>query len=161
MCDPGKSCANGTDCTDDPYLCPTGPAECYARLTDTCNPACEPSRCGDRYTDPDGMNNQGGDYDDEECDEGSYCNDFVTDCSRDPSICPGGIFECRPRLKNGCSGYCSDASCGDGTLDINGLDDLVLTEDDEQCDDSNTAAGDGCSSTCTVEFCGDGYRDAN
>ncbi len=119
VCDPGKSCENGTDCTDDPFLCPTGPAECYARITDTCNPACEPSRCGDRYIDPDGMNNQGGDYDDEECDEGSYCNDFVTDCSRDPSICPGGIFECRPRLKNGCSGFCSDASCGDGTLDIN------------------------------------------
>ncbi len=30
--------------------------------------------------------------------------------------------------------------CGDGTID-----------DDEDCDDSNTADGDGCSATCTVE----------
>lgn len=46
--------------------------------------------------------------------------------------------------------------CGDGILDENGRDNILGTEDDEQCDDGNTVSGDGCSSTCKTEFCGDG-----
>ena len=40
--------------------------------------------------------------------------------------------------------------CGDGFID-----------DNETCDDNNTANGDGCSSTCQIQaYCGDGSVDA-
>ena len=69
-------------------------------MTNNCNPSCEASRCGDRYVDIDGVDaSPTANYDDETCDVGSYCNNG-TDCTRDPSICANGAFECRPRALN-------------------------------------------------------------
>jgi cysteine-rich repeat protein len=43
--------------------------------------------------------------------------------------------------------YVTTEVCGNG-----------IEEGDEECDDSNTVAGDGCSAECVEEFCGDGIR---
>lgn len=138
-------------------ICPT---ECRPHLTNNCNPSCESSRCGDRYVDPDGVDNNIGNYDDESCDEGSYCNNG-NDCTRDASVCANGLFECNPRSLNGCSSTCTAGACGDGDLDYDGADNILGTDDDEECDDGNLVNGDGCSSNCSHEYCGDGYRDSN
>lgn len=130
-------------------------------MVNNCNSSCEVSRCGDRYLDTNGIDETPAvTYDDEACDLGSYCNNG-TDCSRSPSLCANGQFECRPRSLNGCSPTCKLGSCGDGYVDPNGADDIYDTIDDEKCDDSNLTNGDGCSSTCKTEYCGDGYRDSN
>lgn len=41
--------------------------------------------------------------------------------------------------------------CGDGVIDVNGIDEIFGTFDDEQCDDGNTVSGDGCSFVCKSE----------
>lgn len=46
-------------------------------------------------------------------------------------------------------------SCGDGTLDPDGVDDIEDNNDDEFCDDGNHNNGDGCTSLCQLEYCGD------
>lgn len=88
----------------------------------------------------------------EECDEGSYCDD-MTECTSDPSICPG---ECRPRFVDQCTNTCEFTYCGDTVVQAPNYD-----GDTEECDDGNDDFGDGCTPTCTVEFCGDGLRDIN
>ena len=45
--------------------------------------------------------------------------------------------------------------------DTNGIDNILGTVDDEQCDDGNNVNGDSCSSTCKHEYCGDGWVDAD
>lgn len=134
--------------------------ECSPRLIDNCNPSCEASRCGDAYIDPDGIDNTAGTYDDESCDEGSFCNDG-TECTHDSSVCAGGDFECKARAFNSCTPFCTAGTCGDNYLDMDGPDDILGTADDEECDDGNIYNGDGCSMSCTIEHCGDGYPDSN
>lgn len=46
-------------------------------------------------------------------------------------------------------------------MDLDGPDNILGNEDDEECDDGNTVHGDGCSETCTNEFCGDGFVDTD
>jgi cysteine-rich repeat protein len=157
-CDEWSQCDNGVSCTNNPWLCP---GECRPRMTNNCNPSCEASSCGDRYVDVDGIDaSPTANYDDETCDVGSYCNNG-TDCTRDPSICANGAFECRPRALNWCSPTCTQGTCGDGAFDPDGPDNTFWTPDDEQCDDGNLQNGDSCSANCREEYCGDGYRDSN
>ena len=156
-CDEWKFCDDMTPCTADPTICP---GQCRPRLVDTCNPSCEASRCWDGYIDGDGIDNIAWNYDDETCDERSYCDDG-TDCTRDPSICWWGYGSCKARLINDCNEFCTAGSCGDGTLDVNGNDNILWTPDDEECDDGNPYNGDGCSTSCRAEYCGDGYVDPN
>jgi len=51
------------------------------------------------------------------------------------------------------------ASCGDGTLDPDGTDNIEENDDDEYCDDGNSNNGDGCTSLCQLEYCGDAITD--
>lgn len=41
-------------------------------------------------------------------------------------------------------------------MDLDGLDNISGTADDEECDDGNNTNGDWCSDTCKNAFCGDG-----
>ncbi len=99
---------------------------------------CALSTCGDGYEDSDGVNDQYGDFDDEFCDEGKYC-DNGTPCTNNPEVCQTGPSECTTRLINGCGELCGMASCGDGTLDPDGVDNIEENNDDEFCDDGNSA----------------------
>jgi hypothetical protein len=92
-CDEGRFCDDGTNCTADSSICPS---ECQPRFVDGCNPACEPSICGDGYVNTLGADEILGTSDDEVCDPGSFCANG-DDCSRDPDICPTGATECLPR----------------------------------------------------------------
>lgn len=46
LCDTGRSCNDGTDCTDDPWICP---GECVARYVGLCTNNCDIGICGDGY----------------------------------------------------------------------------------------------------------------
>jgi cysteine-rich repeat protein len=125
-----------------------------------CPNGCDESRCGDGYIDPNGIDNVSSTFDDEACDNGSYCNNG-TDCTADATICANWLFECRPRSFNGCSASCTMWACGDGALDVNGGNNILWDGDDESCDDGNVVNGEWCNSACQREYCGDGYRDSN
>jgi cysteine-rich repeat protein len=130
---------------------------------DGCSALCQTRYCGDGITHPD----RG-----EECDDGVNTAQYGTasaGCSvgcKAPGFCGDGVrqyFHERcddgptgvpPQLRagDGCDLTCQrESTCGNGSLEF-----------DEQCDDSNTVAGDDCSATCTVEpavDCGDGLVD--
>lgn len=158
QCDEGRRCSDGTDCTDDSSLCPW---DCEPRFVGSCNPWCRTSECGDRYIDPDGQDNVLYTQDDETCDEGKYCANWV-ECTLDASVCPTGELECFPRNINGCNVACVDAICGDWEIDQNGADNLPNTPDDEECDEGNNNSLTGsCTPTCKKTFCGDGIWHPN
>jgi len=46
QCDPGSFCDDGTECTDDPSLCPS---ECQPRDSAYCTDTCVYPYCGDSY----------------------------------------------------------------------------------------------------------------
>lgn len=91
---------------------------------------------------------------DEQCDDGSFCNDG-TDCTGTGStVCSGiGDEECRPRdgIGNNCSALClnENAVCGNTLIEVG-----------EECDDGNLNDGDGCNSSCEVETCGNKILEA-
>lgn len=96
----------------------------------------------------------------EECDAWSFCDDLVTRCDDNPSICPWWPARCQPRYINWCTPFCQ-LWCGDGVIDANWLDGLPGTSDDEECDDGNGNDGDGCTNVCLRPFCGDGVHTLN
>jgi len=106
----GSFCNDGTDCTRDSSLCPSGAFECNPRSLGNCSPSCSAGTCGDDYTDVNGPDNILGTLDDEECDDGNMYNG------------------------DGCSNTCKREHCGDGYPDSNGPDNIVNTDDDEECD---------------------------
>lgn len=147
-CDEGRFCADWLSCTDDISLCPF---TCATQFMDWCNPACDPSTCGDGYVDSVWADAMTWTNDDEQCDPGKYCADW-RECTRDPSICLTGPEECQPMPTSTCSPTCVLLSCGDGYYD---------STTGEQCDDGNNIQGDWCSANCIQEYCGDGIIDAN
>jgi cysteine-rich repeat protein len=164
LCDEWRSCEDGTDCTDNPRICP---GECNTRFVNWCAADCTFGYCGDLSVDSDGANNIADDSDDEQCDPGKFCPNGVP-CSHNESLCPGA---CEVKFTPTCTEHCKSTYCGDGFVDLDGVDDDVLTtHDNEQCDDGNGLSGDGCSSTCLLEAiegcvgtdcsstCGDGIK---
>ena len=110
----------------------------------------EPSRCGDRFTDPGSS---------EECDDGTdnsdvrpnacrincvraHCGDRVVDTGE---ACDDGD----PADDDGCSLNCTLPACGNGVVDASL---------GETCDDGNLVDDDGCDSNCTATGCGNGIR---
>lgn len=158
VCDEWRSCADGRDCTQDPWLCPS---ECEVRLVDNCTPSCTISACWDAVVDSAWIDNVLGTYDDEQCDPWSYCLSTWEECGANPWQCPWWVQACKLRQTASCTPACSYGGCGDGYVDLDGLDDVLETEDDEACDLWDIVNGDGCSSTCQMEFCGDGLVDAD
>jgi cysteine-rich repeat protein len=159
QCDEWRFCDNGTSCTDNPWICP---GECKTRSTDTCTVDCSYGMCGDWYTDNNWSNNTSGDSDDEQCDPGKFCSNGIP-CSHDESLCP---WSCEVRFTTTCTQFCKITYCGDGYVDLDGVDDNYNTVyDNEQCDDWNNRYGDGCSPTCLLEWtdglhCWDGIKQA-
>ncbi len=163
LCDTWRSCDDGTDCTTNPWICP---GQCQTRFTAWCAPDCSYWYCGDLTVDGDGANNIADDSDDEQCDPGKFCPNGIP-CSHDESLCPGA---CEVTFTPTCTQYCKTTYCGDGFVDLDGVDELLeTTYDNEQCDDGNWINGDGCSATCVLESdmcggsdceqtCGDGTK---
>lgn len=88
--------------------------------------------CGDQVVDADGGNDIPGDGDDEVCDPGSFCPNGVP-CNHNSALCPG---QCLPAWTPTCTAECAAPYCGDGYVDLDGLDNDVDTLDDnEECDD--------------------------
>lgn len=101
--------------------------------------------------DEDGVDNIAGTSDDEQCDPGKFCPNGIP-CSHDESLCPGA---CEVTFTPTCTEHCKLTYCGDGFVDLDGVDDLLeTTHDNEQCDDGNGVDGDGCSSNCLLESLG-------
>lgn len=75
-------------------------------------------------------------------------------CTSDAE-CPKKV-QCEIQNSDGCNEFCQVETCGDGTFDPDGRDNIAGTGDDEECDDHNNITGDGCTSTCEKESCGDG-----
>ncbi|MDP2670666.1 MAG: DUF4215 domain-containing protein [bacterium] len=112
---------------------------------DRCTSSCKLSYCGDGTLNiPQG----------EQCDTGSFCTDGTTNCTANPSICPGGPAACQPRYVNGCTPTCQ-LGCGNGIVDPDGIDDVLGNADDEECDDTNLNDRDACTNTCKRPVCGD------
>lgn len=56
---------------------------------------------------------------------------------------------------DGCTSVCTSETCGDGFVDIDGVDDTIGNSDDEACDDANEIDTDGCTHLCDLTYCGD------
>lgn len=159
QCDEWRYCDNGTTCTDNPWICP---GECKTRATDLCSTDCTYWSCGDGITDTNWSNNLSWDSDDEMCDPGKFCPNGIP-CTHDESLCP---WSCEVRFTTTCTQFCKLTYCGDGYVDLDGVDDDIGTVyDNEYCDDGNNRYGDGCSPTCLLEStewlsCGDGIKQA-
>lgn len=156
VCDEWRSCEDGRDCTADPTICAS---ECEVRLVDNCTPSCSLSACWDGVTDSEWVDNIPWTYDDEQCDSGSSCVSTWESCSTNSAVCPEWVAECQVKQTLSCTPSCSYWGCGDGFVDLDGLDGLLETDDDEWCDLWDLVDGDGCSSSCQLEFCGDGLTD--
>jgi len=89
---------------------------------------------------------------DEECDNGTQCEDGTTPCDDDGDCTGIGDELCRPRNGDGCSANCltetGNEVCGNGILEAG-----------EACDDGNPNDSDGCDSNCRSENCGNGTLD--
>lgn len=157
VCDEWRSCADGTDCTTNPSICPD---ECEVRFVDSCNQNCKESYCGDWYTDTDGIDNDLWTNDDEQCDGWMYCSDTGEECTNNTSLCPQ---TCAKVVTESCNTECKLLTCWDWFVDIAWSDGIVWNWDiwEEQCDDENSIDGDGCNSSCQLEHCGDWYRDTD
>ena len=71
-------------------------------------------------------------------------------CNHNSALCPG---QCLPAWTPTCTAECAAPYCGDGYVDLNGLDnDMDTLDDNEECDDGNSLGGDNCSPTCTIEI---------
>ena len=145
--------------------------------------------CGDGNVDTweecDDGNTANGDGCDEFCQEEEtgcqvsveICNGEDDDCDGlidewlncDEAVCGDGNIDAWEECDDGntangdgCNATCGVEFCGDGYLDISGIDNIIWNSDDEECDDGNATNGDGCSEFCEVEdtpVCGDGNVD--
>ena len=152
-CDPGKHCANGVSCTK-PSDCVDG-SECSTRDTTSCWASCNFRVCGDKIAEEKGPDGIAGNADDEECDNGRFCVDNVTDCTGSPSKCKGiGDGSCRTINTKDCWANCKSRLCGDKIVEQNGSDGIAGNADDEECDPGKTCAnGADCT---TNRICSDG-----
>jgi len=99
---------------------------------DGCTEACEITTCGDGV-----VQNPNGVWDPEACDDGN------TDDADD------------------CTNTCTLPTCWDGITQVDGLDGIAWTADDEACDDGqNGIDTDGCNDACLLTMCGDGIVQA-
>jgi len=119
-----------------------------------CNDDCKGGQgCGDGAIDKDANG-----VPTEQCDDGNMLDD--DDCVQcsfarcgDNAVNVNGVNkeQCDPAVDFGetvdCNIDCTNASCGDGKLN--------LTRG-EQCDDQNTVDQDACKNDCTINYCGDG-----
>ncbi len=120
---------------------------------DLCTDDCKSAVCGDGHT-------QG--VAGEQCDDGGVCSDDINVActTADVSGCvdPNSAV-CLPVSGDGCSEFCQPERCGDGVLDLNGIDnDITTLDDNEECDDGAQSNGDGCDANCKLEACGDGIQ---
>lgn len=181
QCDDGSVCEDGTtDCTTDASACDgVGDGACAPRGGDGCSLTCvlevgftcppNGGACVSNIACGDGL--VGGS---ETCDLGGVCEDGVTICTEDPSLCAGigdgaclhhdhpGCTECAIAPGWSCSrgGSCRATACGDGILAG-----LEFCDDGRHCTDGSACAqaddcgfgecraraGDGCNEGCTLE----------
>ncbi|MFT6627770.1 MAG: cysteine-rich repeat protein [Flavobacteriales bacterium] len=187
-CDDGVD--NGTpgrcslDCSGTtPASCGNGALEAGETCDDagasaTCDPDCTGAICGDGFVNAAAA---------EACDDGPRngepfaCNAACT--ASTVAVCGNGVAEAGERCDDAgesaaCDADCSDAICGDGTINLTSgetCDDRGLSgtcDDDctaaacgdalfnpaagESCDDGNLDEEDGCLRTCVAASCGDG-----
>ena len=128
----------------------------------SCARARFPAACGDGILDT----TNGETCDDGDVLSGDGCNalcavEFGWSCIGSPSVCTQDLTSCGDGIVDMgedcddggesalCDADCSNAACGDGTLN---------TTAGEECDDGNTMDADGCSSTCLNQTmgCGNG-----
>lgn len=119
---------------------------------DGCDDACRNEFCGDGAVQPNGKDQVSDSTDDEQCDNGSICeNDASTSCRSDSDCGEGTACVYHASKDAACSQSCRLSVCGNGTV-----------EGGERCDDGNADGGDGCSARCRIEavvvpsVCGDG-----
>ncbi|MBK9037474.1 MAG: DUF4215 domain-containing protein [Myxococcales bacterium] len=128
-----------------------GPEECDDGNTtagDGCSALCRIETCGNGVTE---MING------EQCDDGNLVD---TDACRNTCQlprCGDGVASASEACDAGantqaCNLDCTVPACGDGKT--NRAFTPAGAAGPEQCDDSNTTAGDGCSATCQIETCG-------
>ena len=140
-CDDGRHCSDGSACSVHADCANVnGPDQlCTPRNNDGCNIYCQPEFCGDGI-----LQVALG----EECDDGN--NIDGDGCDND----------CKYEFAEG---------CGDGILDPDGADDIVGTDDDEECEFTGDNMDEfiglpepelHCSHLCNViGLCGDGFLD--
>jgi len=105
--------------------------------------------CGNGKVDRAGNDGVVGTADDEQCDNGGYCEKSGLACPNDEEssrFC--GI--CIPQSGDGCSATCKEEICGDN-----------IVQNDEECDDGDQDNADFCTNNCAVAYCGDGIVGSN
>ncbi|MBM3231507.1 DUF4215 domain-containing protein, partial [Candidatus Peregrinibacteria bacterium] len=125
----------------------------------------------------------------EQCDAGGSCQggqfdgSFWTD-EASATTCMDSGGTPKPESGDGCSQFCKNEFCGDGSIQERGKDNVAGNDDDEQCDNGSICEGDAsrtcsvnadcgtnatcvynrasntrCSTTCKLSVCGNGQQE--
>jgi cysteine-rich repeat protein len=131
-CDDGEYC-NGSETCDGAGVCQPGTDPCTAEETcDEVNDVCFVPVCGNDILEPGEECDDGNTFDFDGCSSlclDEYCGDGMCNPGQGCTGCPEDCGPCPP-------------NCGDGLTDPN---------ENEECDDGNTANCDGCSDICEIE----------